>query len=765
MAQRRYGPTRGAGVATIETDGEKQIERGALGWVGYAGLMEKGPVGELIVCPDRATFDKKCGGLIDEGQLPDAARDYFKAARGAGGLLAVRVTDGNEAQAEMTLYQRQTGVPVAMGTVKAKNGGRWGGKARYFTGLVAGTGDIDPTQLTTGNATFTKDQWKGGWLILKDVPNVRYPIVGNSAAGVIDVASDQDMAADYAAASGSDLRYYLYLENEDKAVSILIGDGEEQPDTEFSLSVYVDGAFVKKYANLHTDPAHARYWVNLINNDDGNDEIEVEDLIDGAHTASQRPANVFGDIATGGVTATTLTSVIHVFEVEAGAGDPTCALGATTDDHLPQELTITMTTATAGTVVSDRFGSQGTLNFGVAFAPQASRWVPPFTITAGGTPCVAGDILKVYYFPLRPGALVGGYVYPDKVNAKREKYRITANTHKLITVAAGSDLTTSGAAGDDFLVEAAMELEGGKAGEYDIVDADYTQQAWDVDASPFIRAEPLNLGLVKYATPGVTSTTVQQAGRDYAEAKNHQYRYECPSNVVTESSAIALVMDTLGRNDFAVMAFPSYCYAIDPDPEASREGKLKLVTMTGMIHGREARMAADWDGYHKAAAGIDATLSGVVKLPTGDRILNEELLNPTGIQIIKKKRGNFVIWGDRTLASDPTWKWKHQRELMSYYEQVLQSNFDFIVFAINDSTNDLDALAALKRFFQPEWVKRALRGANADEAAQIKVDSENNTDATRSAGDQYADVSLKLADTVERFVIRIGKQGIFEQVA
>jgi hypothetical protein len=96
---------------------------------------------------------------------------------------------------------------------------------------------------------------------------------------------------------------------------------------------------------------------------------------------------------------------------------------------------------------------------------------------------------------------------------------------------------------------------------------------------------------------------------------------------------------------------------------------------------------------------------------------------------------------------------------------VLQSNFDFIVFAINDSTNDLDALAALKRFFQPEWVKRALRGANADEAAQIKVDSENNTDATRSAGDQYADVSLKLADTVERFVIRIGKQGIFEQVA
>ena len=48
MAVRRFGPTRGAGVAVVELEGQKTIEAGALGMVAYPGLLEKGPVGELI---------------------------------------------------------------------------------------------------------------------------------------------------------------------------------------------------------------------------------------------------------------------------------------------------------------------------------------------------------------------------------------------------------------------------------------------------------------------------------------------------------------------------------------------------------------------------------------------------------------------------------------------------------------------------------------------------------------------------------------------
>ena len=771
MAQKRFGPTRGAGVAIIEKEGDKTIEPAALGWAGYAGIMEKGPVGELSLVTTKTQFLQRHGSYVEDSLLPDSAIDFFDVAAGAGGLALVRVTDGNEVAAERTIYQRKVDgsepIQVPMGKIKAANGGRWGGKRAEYTDEMSAIGDLTETTLDTGLATFTKDQWKGGYIELSAVANTRYPITGNTAAGVITVEADQTMLTDHG--GGGDLRYYLVLENEDKEVTYYIGDGEDNPDTEFSLSIYVDGAFFKKWPNLNTDPSSPRYWVDIINNDDSNDQIAVEDLVVGSHTAATRPANVYGVIDT--VTETVLTMELSNFEINSpGGGDPTFALSATTDAYLRQTITITVTGAgTTGDAVSDRFGALGTVTLGTLFDPPnaaggalQNKWVPPFTVTAGATALTAGDTLVIDYMPLEPDRLIGGYLYPDKPNAKRTKFRIIDNDHKSITVAAGSDLTVDGASGDEFLVEAALPLEGGVDGNADLTDADYTQQAWDTGLSPFNRLEGKNLGIVKFATPGITSTAVQKAGVAYAAAKNHQYRYECPSSILTEIGAEEYVNDTLGRSDYVVMAFPSYGSV--PDPVGGSDGKLKQVTLTGMIHGREARIAADNEGYHKAEAGVDATLPKLLKIPTGDALLDHELLNPVGIQLIKKSKGNFIIWGDRTLYTDPTWKWKHQRELMSYYEHVLQENFDWIVFAINDPVNDKVALTALRLYFRPEWVKRALRGDTFDDAASIKIDDENNTDATRAAGDQNAAISLNLADTVERFNITIGKQGIFESV-
>lgn len=773
MAQRRFGPTRGAGVAIVEKEGEQQIEPGALGWAGYAGLLEKGNTGELLYVQNKTEFAKKCGGIIDDGQLPDAADDYYSLANGAGGLLLVRVTDGNEVAASRTLYQRNGDVLTPMGTVAAKNGGRWGGAEAFLTDDLDAIGDLLNTTLQLPAAiasNYTTDQWKGGYIELADVPNARYPITGNTDTGLITVASDQTMLDDYNAAAGASLRFYIVLESENKEVSVILADGEDNPGDDFSLEVLVDGAQIKKYANLNTDPASPRYWVDIINDDDGNDEITVADLITGAHTATQRPANHYGKISA--VTALVLTAEISDFVINSpGGGDPTFAFGTTADEMLDDTLTITMTAPTTGTVVSSRFGALGTVTLGTLFDPPnagggavENKWAAPFTITAGGSPLAAADVLIVHYKPFRSGALVGGLLFPDKVNNPLDNFRIASNTHSTITVAAG-DLTTIGAIGEYFMLEAAQPLAGGRDGNADVGDTEYIQQAWDTDLSPFNQIFGQNLGLVKFATPGVTATAVAKAGAAYAVAKNHQYRHEIPSNIVTENGALNHINNTIGRTEYSRVNFPSYGYVPDPDPEASRAGKLKLITLTGMTHGREARIAADFNGYHKAEAGTTATLPRLLKLPTGDKILNEEVLNPAGIGIIKKKTGNFILWGDRTLHLDTNWRFAHQRELMSYYEHVLQESFDFIIFSINDPQSDKDALTALKGFFLPEWVKRALRGDTFEEAAIIKVDSEINTDAVRAAGDKKAEVSLKLADTTERFEITIGKQGIFENVA
>jgi hypothetical protein len=770
MTVRRFGPTRGAGTRIEEQEGDKTITPGALGFAGYAGLFEKGPVGEMKIVTSKPEFTKWFGGIIDDGQAPEASLDYFSVANGAGGLIITRVTDGNEVSAELTVYARSAAANVPVGKITAKNGGRWGGRTKVLVGDLDSADDLANTTLQLGAtiaSDYTTDEWKDAYIELDAVSNTRYTVIGSTAAGLLTVASDQTMKDDWTAASApTNLRFNVVMEANTKNISVRIDDGEEDSSEQFSLEIFLDGVSVKKYGNLHTDPTHARYWVNIINNDDGNAWIDVEDLFTGAHTAATRPANFYG-VSTA-VAATVLTVDLTKITLNCASGAiPTVTLGTTTDVHMAQTLTLTMTSATEFDVESDKFGSLGTGTIDVEFetaAPTHNKFVPPFTLANDSGTLAVDDVIIVQYVPLPADGLIGGRLWPDKANSPLDQFIINDNDHKTITVSPGADITTLAEIGDEFMVAAPIPLENGRDGNADIADSDY-ETAWDSGTSPFNNTEGQSLGLIKYGTPGVTSTAVQKAGKAYAEAKNHQYRVEVPASVTTESGALDYINNTIGRSDYAVNSWPSYGNVPDPDPDAQREGRVKSSTLTGQIHGREAAMARDYGGYHKAAAGVEATLPRVISLPTGDNKLDEERLNPAGISVIKKASGNFVTWGSRTLNVDPNWKWKHQREQMSYYEHVLQEAFDWIIFAINDPETDQLALTALVSFFMPEWVKRALRGGSFTDAAIIKIDAELNTDATRGAGDLIAEVSLRLADTVERFIIRIGKQGIFEQVA
>lgn len=770
MTTRVFGPVRGAGVQIRERSGDKPIVPGALGWRGYAGIFEKGPVGKLIYLntPDLAT--RRIGGYIDDSQAPDAVFDSFKTGAGAGGVLAVRVTDGNEAQAEIKLYARRGSLLTQVGLIQAHNGGRWGGKLKRFTEELSAIGMLTNTTLDTELTTsFKKDEWAGGYVQLAggSNPAKKYPIISNTAAGVVTVASDQTMLDDMVLPA-TDLRYYLVRENEDKALSIEIRDGDANPDTEFSIFVYVDGELVSQYPDLSMDPTHRRYWVNVINNDTSNYEIVATDLWTGAIADDIRPANCYGIIDT--VTATVLTATIYDFTINSPTGgNPTIVLGTTADDMVAQKITVTMTAPTTGDVVSDKFGVLGTLTLGTLFDPAGGaggankiKWCPPFTISAGATPLVATDTLVINYKPFIADSLINGYVYPDKVNAKRTKYRIVDNSHNTITAADGSDMTSVGAALDEFMVTSPMELEGGRDGNADIADTNYIQ-AWDPVSSLFNRVFNRNMGLIKFATPGVTSTAVQKAGIAYAAARNHQYRIEVPAATTDDADTDAYVNETIGRSPYMAVTFPSYAYV--PDPVNGGDGRLKLSTRTGEIHGREARIAVDNLGYHKAEAGIEAVLPSIVKLPTEDRPLDEELLNPRGIAVIVQKQGNFVIWGDQIPSSDPEWKWKHQREQMSYYEHTFQESYDWIIFQIHNPETRQRALQSLRMYLRSEYRNGALdNDLPFEKAALIKLDAEINTDDVKAAGDMICHISLKLPDTVERFVIVISKQGIFESI-
>jgi hypothetical protein len=914
MAQRRFGPTFGAGVVVLETETEKQIQPAPTGVTGYVGKLQKGMVGELIPAPTQPEFEKRCGSYFDGSEVPDCAFDFYNFGNGAGELFLIRVTDGTEVQSLEQIYSRHLGhgyyagrlgdptyseVKQQLLTVKAKNGGRWAGRRKTLTGDMTIVSDLDETTLDTG-LTMLEDEWVGATLALLGVTAQTYTVTSNDTAGVLTVEADSTMKTDLA--SGADPtndEWTLDLDQEEilyptsragtrKRLSLLWKDGEEDEDGLFGLEVYEDEEQVRDYPNLSLDPANKWYIVNVVNEDVSNHWIEITVDYTGSVTSDHRPATFYGE-AKAWSSDTLTVQICHVRSV-ASTNDDVGWVGdfvmPATERVRKQQLVLTFTSASAFDVTTDEDhgADQQALPSGTVGTAWASpnNYTPGFTVFDGEDAWTTGDVITIDVLPLPVdqdgnGLLEGGYLYPDIASDKRDRIRIDDNTSDSITLvsapetapdeaaaASGSvdsgaivfpltivattndvlevihshwgiqtltltaggyasaallaaEINTqwqaaSGSSGDiasdggsnnvllsiddsgadtevgyesflrttaattldgftagapdeivgtlgaEFRVQALTELRGGHDGA-EPADADYTQHA-NLTSSLFNQIRGQNKGLVKLATPGVTSTTVQKAFLAYAEARNYQYRVEVPDTYESESDVIAYINDTIGRNDFGAVTFPSYAYVPNPVGEGT-----VLRTMTGTIHGREALVAQQYSGYHKAAAGVEVTLPNIVRLPTDEAVLNEELLNPQGVAVIKKVKGNFILWGDRTIALDPGWKWKHQREMMSHYENQMLEAFDWIVFMISDPITQAMAITALRGFFLPEWRKRALQGDKFEDGCKIKCDNAINTPATRAAGDLNCHITLWLADTVERFVLRIGKAGIFEDIA
>lgn len=767
MAQRRYGPSQGAGVVIVERESQKTITPGALGVVGYAGFLERGPTDKLIGCTSKLDALRQTGGLISEGYLPDALRHFWDNSAGAGLMFLRRIVkDGRKSN--LRTYSRDAPVRASSLDMDAENPGRWAGKRKLLSFTVAGGGSIGATTLTT-TLNLKKDEVKGGTLFPEGLPAKSYEITGNTEgpATVITIAANYNLSADWTAGGGGDLDFFVELENGARSLAVYYKDGVLNPTTEFGVEVWLvdDTGEVKvlDYPDCSMDPNSVRYVVPTINDDPANIYIRVTNLTTGTVTASLRPANHYGQIPTGGITATTLkieASDIFYGATNTGVGVPTSFTPGS--DARSETLTLTCTIGGAGatfTVDSDlQDKAFPNLTTAVAYA-ALNKYTTGFTLPNGSPAWVAGDTVTIRFQYLRPNEAKGGFVFPDYVNFRTEKFEVVSNTVDTVTVKTGSDMTVNAVVGDTYRLEYKQQLANGYDGIANVLSADL-EAVWDTSLSYFNQLAGQNLGLVKLAHPGETTTAVQKALIAYADAKNYVCHPDLPSNITTELAAVAHVETTIGRSDFAVWHMPGWVYETHPTAAG-----LKLVPATGMIHGREARTAVDFQGYHKAATDIQHVLSQVRKLPTGDSVLNEEVLNPKGINVIKKSKGNFILWGDRIAYLDPAWKFKHQREQMSHYEHVLQENFDFIVFAINDALTRDVARSALVAYFLPEFTKRALRGDSFEDAASIKIDAENNPEIEVQAGNMNADIKLRLADTVERFIISIGKAGIFDDLS
>lgn len=318
-------------------------------------------------------------------------------------------------------------------------------------------------------------------------------------------------------------------------------------------------------------------------------------------------------------------------------------------------------------------------------------------------------------------------------------------------------------------LQAPYEFKGGSDGLNGLATAMF-EDAFDTQAgaagSPFNGIEGSNEGLVKLATPSRTTVAIQQAGRAYAKIRHYQFRVEIPTTVTGAGQDAADWIDlTFGRTDgmWCKTSYPSSAYVPHKDGDP---GSRKLLSLTGRIHGREAKIARGHRGYHKAEAGTEAGLGDILALGDTDagRVIPQdvdlELLTPKGINGLRRIGTTYYLWGTRTLSTDPNWKWANQREQLSHYERILLESFDWSVFEINDAELWEQINAQLTDFFEEEHRKRALKGARFGDACTIRTDEEVNTEDTVDDGEVHAEVGLALARVAEKVIIGISKEGV-----
>jgi phage tail sheath protein FI len=156
------------------------------------------------------------------------------------------------------------------------------------------------------------------------------------------------------------------------------------------------------------------------------------------------------------------------------------------------------------------------------------------------------------------------------------------------------------------------------------------------------------------------------------------------------------------------------------------------VPPSGHIAGVWARTDAE-RGVHKAPANTPVRGAlGLVDLLADDE---QGMLNQAGVNCIRFfSSDGILVWGARTLSSDPEWRYLNVRRLLNMIEESIETSTRWIVF----EPNDAPLWAAIRRdvsaFLTRIWRTGALRGNTPEQAFFVKCDEETNPTENIDAG-------------------------------
>lgn len=253
--------------------------------------------------------------------------------------------------------------------------------------------------------------------------------------------------------------------------------------------------------------------------------------------------------------------------------------------------------------------------------------------------------------------------------------------------------------------------------------------------------------------PGITGSTDVNALLTYAEGRDDVFVViDALDDTVSAqlTRAAAYSSTSLGAVYYPNLTIPS--------PTSTIAGATVVAPSGAAVIGRMVSTDAA-RGVFKAAAGLEARLSGVVSVP---KLTNADLdaLNSASapVNAIRYIPGSgIVVMGARTLKPGYADKYIPVRRSLIYIRKAATELTSFAIFEPNDSRLWNRITSTLENFLTDFWQQGGLRGLTPADAFFVKCDGENNTIATIDQGQVVIEVGVALQRPAEFVIIRISQ--------
>lgn len=260
--------------------------------------------------------------------------------------------------------------------------------------------------------------------------------------------------------------------------------------------------------------------------------------------------------------------------------------------------------------------------------------------------------------------------------------------------------------------------------------------------------------------PGVTTGTTLTDVINWAALRTNIFvvvdgpKPSATDTAVEVAANLATFVGSLPQTSYAAVYGPWLYLA---DPASSVPGAMRLVAPGGAVAGQYALNDSS-RGIHKAPAGIDTGLKGVLGPHVRFAESQLDTLNQAGVNVLRQVTGSGVcIMGARTLNTRMPDRYVNIRRALISLSKSLRDITRFAIFEPNNAALWDQIEVVVTQFLISQMQSGLLKGAIPDTAFYVKCDAENNTPSSQNAGIVNVEVGVALNSPAEFIVIRIGQ--------